>query len=194
MNNFRIFFTYRYQMVAVLSLLLASTSWSVTKDDRVQVFDIKSEPAKSDWQTFHKLDAKGRAQLWHYHSTRGKRLRDWAWGWRIGWVRSCAEDRADYCPIILTHAIKDKAMVVRAEAATTLGDMNQSTGDRRIIKLLTTAYQDKRNLRNGKPLFVQGRILYALKKIGGRTAIKTGGRLAGSHAESKRYWEKLNKM
>ena len=91
----------------------------------------------------------------------------------------------------MRQALSDKALVVRAEAATRIGRRYDGSGDAKIVELLTGAYKHHGNSRNGKPLFVQNRILYALHQVGGKDALAEGKSLAGLHPETKSYWTRL---
>lgn len=159
--------------------------------ETLENFDIKKEPAKADWRYFLKAPEASREQLWTYHSSQGRQLKDWAWGWRLGWVRACADSTREQCGQIMRQALGDKALVVRAEAATKLGRRFEGSKDAKVVDLLAQAFQNKGNSRNGKPLFVQNRILFALYQIGGDEALARGGKLAAGHALTRSYWTRL---
>src|SRR4051794_17626483 len=80
----------------------------------LEEFDIAREPATADWRFFIKSPEANREKLWSYHQGRGKGLKDWAWGWRLGWVRVCGQSNRPLCGEILRAALFDKALVVRA--------------------------------------------------------------------------------
>jgi len=157
----------------------------------LEQFDIALEPSPADWRFFLKSPEGARAQLWQYHQKRGKGLGHWAWGWRLGWVRVCGTSTAAYCGAVLRDALFDKALVVRAEAATRVGRRFAGKADAGAVKLLAEAYKNPKNLRGGRPLFVQNRILFALKQIGGAAALAEGEALSGQHAAMKTYWAAL---
>jgi len=157
-------------------------------------FAAEEAPDEADWRYFHLLPESERRRLWTLQSKAGKQLKDWSWGWRLGWIRSCANVEEDYCNEIMRQGLRDRALVVRAEAATQLGRSFAGSRDPEIVELLQQAYLHRGNLRRGKPLYVQERILFALKQVGGRKAVATGSRLAGKHPEAKDYWKKLNRM
>jgi hypothetical protein len=157
----------------------------------VEGFDIAKEPTPSDWRFFIKAKEASREKLWTYNTRRGKQLGDWAWGWRLGWVRVCAQSDRPYCAAVLEAALVDKALVVRAEAATRIGRRFEGTGDAHAAALLESAFADRRNVRGGKPMFVQARILFALHGIGGEAPRAAGRRLAASHPTLTAYWAKL---
>ena len=154
-------------------------------------FEISKEPTKSDWKHFHNSTETQRYKLWFYHLKQGKKLKDWAWGWRLGWIRVCANSKKKYCRTILRRALFDKAMVVRAEAATLIGRVYEGTNNPRIVKLLKRAYKIKRNFRSGKPMFVTERILFALHRVGGASIAEEGLQLAKSHPKTHDYWTKV---
>ena len=154
-------------------------------------FDIHAEPAPADWRYFLKSPERDRELLWSRQVQRGMKLANWSWGWRLGWVRACGTSERDYCAAILRAALFDRALVVRAEAATRLGRRFAGTGDPAVTKLLARAYGLGRNVRKGQPLFVHMRILFALRDIGGDDALSTAESLASSHEATAAYWEKL---
>lgn len=152
---------------------------------------IGQEPSKADWRYFLKAREADREKLWRYHLAAGRTLASWSWGWRLGWVRACGESKAKFCRTVLEQALVDKALVVRAEAATRLGRLHEGTEDAKVVGMLADEYRDARNFRRGAPLFVTERILFALHQVGGEQAHKAGDRLAASHKTSKAYWAKL---
>lgn len=161
---------------------------------RWELFDISTEPKPADWQYFHHLTQTERRELWRYQENRGKELKDWSWGWRMGWIRACTLNGEKYCHKILEAALFDKAMVVRAQAASALGEKYEKTGNAAAIALLDKAYQNPLNNRHGKPLFVQYRILFAIRQIGGEASEKIGLRLTKSGPETATYWNNIAKM
>lgn len=108
----------------------------------------------------------------------------------MAWVRSCTRSSSLDCSRILQHGLFDKALVVRAEAASRLGDRFAGTGHKPVIRVLRTAYGIQQNSRSKKPLFVQYRILHALNKIGG-DGVEVGRRLAINTQSTKDYWTAL---
>jgi hypothetical protein len=154
-------------------------------------FDIHGEPSPADWRYFIRSNEKDREKLWVTHSLRGVRLGDWSWGWRLGWVRTCGPSDREYCRDILQTALFDRALVVRAEAATRLGRRLEGSGDQRAVDLMARSYRESRNLRHGRPLFIQHRILFAIHRIGGAYAADIGQQLARDHRETKTFWQKL---
>lgn len=160
----------------------------------ISVVDIKSEPSQKDWQYFHEFDRDNIDKLWKYFAKQGHNLGDWVWQWRLGWIQVCAASDAGCCREIMESGLFDKAMVVRAEAATKIGEKFSGQKNAHTINLLKKAYSDKRNYRKGKPLFVQRRILHALKSIGGDYAMDTGRSLAKVEKSTNLYWEKISKM
>lgn len=170
--------------------VLAVAAKPVTRSE----FAIEIPPSEADWRYFQQMLPKSRAQLWQSATKRGKELKDWAWGWRLGWVQVCIDDPAAYCRRVVSDAMNDKALVVRAEAAKQIGRKYEGTGDSKMLEILTAAYENSRNLRRGKPMYIQQRILYAIKQIGGNQAIATGKRLAQKTPATDTYWNKLNQM
>lgn len=158
-----------------------------------QEFDLHSEPGPPDWRYFIQAPETEREKLWLYQVERGKHLKHWSWGWRLGWVRVCSRSQRAYCGGVLREALFDKALVVRAEAATRMGRQFEGSERQDMIDLLARAYQDVRNRRRGKPMFVQTRLLYAIHQIGGSHARSTGAKLAGEHELVRSYWQKLER-
>jgi len=134
-----------------------------------------------------------RKNLWDMQASRGIKLGSWSWGWRLGWMRACGASKSRWCLDILKDGLKDDALLVRAEAAKRLGERFRGTRNDRIVVLLEEASADARNIRNGKPLIVHERIMYALNEIGGSNALQAGTRVASGHASSMLYWNKLNR-
>ncbi len=159
---------------------------------RSELLDITKEPNTKDWKRFIKQPEKARKKMWNYFEARGENLGSWSWGWRIGWVRTCTFSKARFCGEILKSALFDDAVVVRSEAAVRIGKRYEDSKNATVINLLTKAYANKRNIRRGKPLFVQNRILYALRQVGGDSAIATATKLAKSHPQSQSYWSRLH--
>lgn len=157
------------------------------------LFDASKDPAPRDWQRFHQMSEDEREALWLDQERHGKGLARWAWGWRLGWVRVCTFSARAYCRDLLEKALFDKALVVRAEAAARLGDRFEDTHNPRIVSLLAKAFERDDNARNKKPMFVQFRILYALKQVGGPDAEVVGARLSKSHGKAKDYWQTLSR-
>ena len=98
------------------------------------------------------------------------------------------------CPDILTQAMSDEAMVVRAEAATALGVIYRGQSNEAIVKTLAKSFMDPRNVRNGSPLFVCDRILAALHSIGGDLADQTASGLARKYPSTALYWAKMQRQ
>lgn len=154
-------------------------------------FDISQAATKEDWTFFMQSTTPWKKRLWQYHLKQGKALGDWSWTWRSGWVQVCGKERVPWCLEILQDALFDKALVIRAKAAQIWGRLYSGTGNATVGGLLEKAYGLKANNRNGKPLFIKKRILFALKSIGGDKNLMKGRNLAKSNAQMLAYWEKL---
>ena len=128
--------------------------------------------------------------------TSGKnKLENMHWSWRMAFTKSCSLSNEDYCLKLLKHSLlKDKALVVRAEAATRIGDRFEGTHNGDAIKLLSMAYKSEKNQRNGKPLFIQTKILDSILRIGGKVGLDEAKLLAQTYSETKKYWEKRSKI
>ena len=160
----------------------------------LEPLDISKEPTPADWRYFIKAAEGERERLWTYHTARGTQLGQWAWGWRLGWVRACGQSARAYCLEVLRQGLFDKALVVRAETATRIGRRFEGTGSPEAVDWLVKAYGNPRNLRRGKPLFVQPRILFAIRRVGGAAALAAGERLASVHPDAKAYWARLDSI
>jgi hypothetical protein len=180
-----------FRFCATLWLFSILPTQAVAKD----FFDPIAAPSSAEWRHFHQMTDKKKLDLWRYQTARGLGLGQWAWQWRIGWVKHCVnrDTNPTICPIILSAALKDKAMVVRAEAATVIGQRFEKRPTKELIEELRHAFHDPRNRRRGEPLFVCGRILEALQKIGGQHSIDTATKLAQSKPSTKAYWSKLSR-
>jgi hypothetical protein len=181
----------------------AASAWGVTpplksgkepsqaaKVQELKTFDFRKAPTPADWRYFLKAPERQREDLWTAHAKTGVKLASWSWQWRLGWVRACGKSDRPYCGVVLEQALFDKAMVVRADSATRLGNRYEGSGSSAVAELLGRAYANPKNLRHGKPLYVQQRILYALRQVGGG-GVEAGKRLAQSHAVTKVYWARL---
>jgi hypothetical protein len=186
-------FTMAVRLISVVALAGLATAPSVKANPRRSFdgFEIKREPGKGDWRYFIKAPEAAREQLWAYQANHGKHLKDWAWGWRLGWVRVCGVSDRAYCRGILNEALGDRALVVRAEAATRIGQLYEKSGSDQVIGVLATAYRNPRNVRHGHPLYIQSRILFALRQIGGDHAMATAAQLAAALPETQAYWTRL---
>ncbi|SMF34592.1 hypothetical protein [Pseudobacteriovorax antillogorgiicola] len=189
---------FRVLLSSCLFLLVAALSevrlQARDKADKLELLPIDQSPKPSEWQLFMKLAIEDREAFWKYHKNRGKTLGDWAWEWRLAWVRVCGRSERLYCGEILERSLQDPAVVVRAEAATTIGTRFEGTGYKKAADLLVAAYLNPENHRNRKPLWVQFRILEAMKKIGGQDLMTKGTMLARQDPATLSYWKKLNKI
>jgi hypothetical protein len=161
-----------------------------------QEFDPKAPPTKAEWQHFNKMTDGQLLKLWNFQTARGvKRLRDWSWQWRMGWVKRCSGGLKDYlCKGVLLDGLIDNAMVIRAEAATSLGKRFEGRSNSEVLAALQNAYVDPRNTRNGSPLYVYQRILDALSKLNDKRADGIAFKLAQKHEETKAYWSSRSKQ
>jgi len=112
----------------------------------------------------------------------------------MGWVRACSREPNDYCANILEQALFDKALVVRAEAATQLGRVFAGSKNEKFSNLLLKALNNPKNFRNEKPLFVQQRILFAIKQIDNNKAQKESSKASTLHPDLAVYWTKISKI
>ncbi len=177
-------------LALVLSFPGLSHAKNLTSGER-PLLDPHRAPQMKDWQYFQDMKDTEREALWRHHERQGMKLKDWIWGWRMAWVKACTFAKEKYCDKLLETALSDKAMVVRAEAATRLGERFEDKKDSRVIQVLAEAFKNPRNSRNGKPLYVQQRILFAIKQIGGSHGDQVGAELAKINPQSNAYWRAL---
>ncbi len=147
-------------------------------------------PSAEDWKTFMALNESGLTKEWKAIRTLGLSFDELAWEWRLGWVRSCSTGGSQECGNIMQLGLFDKALVVRAEAATRLGQRFAGTGHPPAIRLLRTAYSIQQNSRSKEPLFVQYRILAALNQIGGEGRT-IGKQLSLNSNRTSQYWTRI---
>lgn len=156
----------------------------------------KKSPSDESWKSFVKLPPSKKAKLWARVHEQGLSFEDMAWEWRLGWVKACSTSEEEWCSSILQHGLFDRALVVRAETAARLGDRFAGTGHKPVLRLLATAYAVKQNSKSSaqasqEPLYVQYRILHAIKQIGGPTGLELGERLARGTQGTAQYWKLL---
>lgn len=150
-------------------------------------------PSTKEWRYFHALPRSKKQKLWDLCCRSAHSLSHLRWQWRLAWVISCERDHLDHCANTLKQALFDKALVVRARGAQALGIRYRGSNNQEIIQLLEKAYTNKGNYRNEKPMFIQYKILLALKQIGGEACQKAGKRLAMKYHATADYWQSLYK-
>lgn len=187
----KIFLTLPLMITLLLSSQPSGSSPISPKDQSFgQAFDIKASPTAGDWQRFHILSNKEQQRLWQFHRGKGLLLRDWAWQWRLAWLRACGKPEGiTACTEILTSGLEDPALVVRAEAATQFAAAKRDKVTTQDIALLAKAYERKDNSRGTKNLYVCERILDALASFDHPEARKTASRLARKNKGSNAYWQ-----
>lgn len=174
------------KFLTILALVLSANALGAAN------FDPHQQASTTDWQYFMRASPEWRRHLFTEFEHQGVKYPDWAWSWRLGWLQTC-EKAGDWCTALVIKALSDKALVVRAQAATTLGRLYDGTQNPEIIANLAAAFQNPHNRRAGKGLFVLQRILFAIYQIGGPVAHKTAGDLAASDPSSAAYWQKLTR-
>jgi hypothetical protein len=155
-------------------------------------FSLENPPSAADWRFMQHAGAGEITELWAFHKGQGKALKDWAWQWRIGWLKVCGRVKSTCCDEILQQGMGDRAMVVRAEAAASFGERYAGTREKSVMDKLVRAYKDPKNVRNGKPLLVLYRILFALNQIGGAQSDTVGKKLAIGYSQTSNYWTILS--
>ena len=157
--------------------------------------DLNSAPKPTTWKAFMQTPVADMMTyiLTHhlYKPESGLDTRKVKWEWRMGIIRKCQKSNDVNCRKLLASTLNDPALVVRNEAVTSFATRYQGSGNREALEILEHVFSDPKNYRNGKPLFVQKKILYAIHEIGGLEARSLGHRLSSGHSELKSYWSKL---
>lgn len=180
------------QLFLLLTLLSSALfSGQVLRAEGAWNWQTSPEPAR--WKEFHKLSPTAQAKLWKAYEARGQAFEKMAWEWRLGWIQSCANSEEARCASILQFGLFDRALVVRAQTAALMGDRFAGTGHQAALRLLSTAYAVQQNRKNAEPLYVQYRILHAIKQIGGKEGLSLGAKLAKNSDATARYWTLIGK-
>ena len=178
------------KMTLIMGIYLMA-NLSMAREGGLFDFDHKEPPSKETWQYFFKMPDKDRDELWRSKKKAGVELEDWPWQWRLAWVRFCSGSKKEACGRILERALFDKALVVRAETARALSVRFRATKNQKALTALEKAYQNPKNSRNGRPMYVLREILRGIRDIGGEEAMVLGKRLAGGHPDTKTFWDSL---
>lgn len=150
----------------------------------------QSTPSAENWQAFLAKSDETRLQEWARIQSSGLAFEDLSWEWRLAWVRTCSTAASSICGDIMQLGLFDKALVVRAESATRLGQRFAGTGHPPALRLLRTAYSIQQNSRSKEPMFVQYRILQALNQIGGE-GLAIGKHISLNSTSTSRYWTSI---
>ena len=154
-------------------------------------WDWKKTPNKLNWQTFMKNVPIQEQAIWLSIEKQNLHFEQLAWEWRTAWVDACAQSSTKLCGKILQLGLFDKALVVRAEAATKIGERFAGSSHAPALRLLETAFAVQQNKQGHEPLYVQYRILHAIKQIGGKQSISLGQKLARTSRSTTLYWSRL---
>ena len=159
------------------------------------LLDPRKAPGKREWSRFMDLSRDEAEALWNDQSHKGTRLADWDWKWRLGWIKLCAAkslNQPQFCNSVLEAGLEDKALVVRAESASAIGQSNEGSMDPVASRKLIAMLEDPRNRRGKTPVMVQKRALYALLKIGHADFTRQAAAIAAKDPALKAYWAKLS--
>lgn len=161
--------------------------------ESLEIFPVDREINPHEWETFLNAKQSERHKLWQLQTSKGRRLKNWNWTWRIAWVRVCAQSSKAYCGEIMNEALVDQALVVRAEAVSRLGDRFENTGFQyeNVIRAIEKAYDHPGNIRNGKPLYIKEKIINTLNRITNEPKSKRIEKLAKKHPSTFEYWKKI---
>ena len=191
----------RFQICLLLAVLPTTKAWADRPPVQTQLPYLSHtvEPSRQAWQTFMLSRTDRLEELWNFHQAGGHRLKDWHWGWRLGWIRVCSKSYArkrpmHICSGIVREGLRDKALLVRAEAASETGRQFQGKPNMQVIEDLKRTAANPANFRNGTPVIVHRRILAALYAIGGESAFATGDTIANTHPDSLKFWQSLKKL
>lgn len=157
----------------------------------IPLFDHSKEPSHEDWRYFLKLTDEAQEKIWISFSQKKVQLKDWSWAWRIGWIKACTSNQRSFCDTVLKEAMKDRALVVRAEAVTALGRIYEKSQRSDIIARIALLGSDSRNMRNKQPMYIQQRVIFSLRNIGGDEAKKAAWKIAASDESLKAYFHKV---
>ncbi len=151
-------------------------------------------PERLEWSRFMELSPREAESLWNDQAHKGVRFADWNWKWRLAWVKLCATTRKPgtrFCDEVMDGALDDKALVVRAEAASAIGDMKEGSMDPVASRKLLAVLKDPRNRRNDVPVMAQKRAMYSLVKIGHADSVRAADEIVSRDSTLKSYWNKL---
>ena len=169
-----------FQPVAAAGKTLSSQS--------SEIFDISKSATVRDWRYFWKNTPEWRSRLWHYFAQRERKLADWHWTWRVGWLRACRSQVAGWCRQVIEQGLFDRAAVARANAAISVRALGAASDlGPSLVPLLSRAYRQAGNSRNGKILFPGFRILEALVRVGGGEGLARARHLAADHPRAQQY-------
>ncbi len=179
-------FLFCYLAVFTVDLNAGTNTW--------KSFSMKKEPKALDWKNFFESSDISKKQMWNKLVKKQQNFKELHWSWRMAWVKSCTFSNENYCLSLLKEAlIKDKALVVRAEAASRIGDRFEKSANKDAVDLLQLSFKNGSNTRNNKPLFIQTRILDSIYRIGGKHGLVIATKLAETSDETKDYWKKRSK-
>jgi hypothetical protein len=151
----------------------------------------QKSPEKKAWQTFMKMSEPQHQTLWKSLEKQGLAFEKLSWEWRTGWIQVCARRSSALCGHILQWGLFDRALVVRAKSASSMGERFAGTGHAPALRLLATAYAVQQNKKGRDPLYVQFRILHAIQQIGGKEGQALGQKLAHTSPATAKYWTRL---
>lgn len=177
-----------YRFGLILLLLMGSSNVSASKNSP---WNWQQSPEKKAWQKFVRMSESEHKVLWQDLQRQGLSFEKLSWEWRTGWIQVCAQRSSALCGHILQWGLFDRALVVRAEAASRMGERFAGTGHSPALRLLATAFAVQQNKKGKDPLYVQFRILHAIQQIGGKEGQALGQRLATSSPITARYWTRI---
>ena len=182
------------RILAVLSYVFIFTDILNARSESWRNFSMQKEPKALDWKNFFDSSERDKKLMWNKLVKRNKNFAKLHWSWRMAWVKSCTFSNEQYCRGVLRQALlKDKALVVRAEAVARIGDRFENSSDKDAIDLLGISFRNQSNSRNNKPLFIQTRILDSIYRIGGKHGLVLAGELAETNELTRDYWKKRSR-
>lgn len=168
-------------LILSIPFLLSSSGFA-----KSYLFNPLNQPNAQDWRVFRNATPTEQQAIYKSFEAQGFHFENWHWAWRVGFLQTCHLDGALSCLTLISKGLNDKAVVVRAEAATRLAQV-ASPSDSQALALLTKAYQNKNNWRAGQPLFIQFRILDAIRKFDDPTVSVILKRFANDHPVIANY-------
>ncbi|NRA63753.1 MAG: hypothetical protein HRU19_04675 [Pseudobacteriovorax sp.] len=185
---------FRFCIISLFLAILPAIYQPNLQAKSLEALDIKQSPDKPTWTAFMQSSDQERQDLWSYHANQGKSLENWSWEWRIAWLKVCIRTPSPYCSRIFYQGAVDQAAVVRGETASLLGKRFADSQNKDVVDLLIYSYDLPNRYRHPNPLFVEKRILFALKQIGGERALRLAAKRAKSKEKTWSYWKKLNRF
>ncbi len=175
------------KIIKNLSILLICCVYSSIILAQNKLLDPSQNPSKQDWLFLVNASPEVLEKLWR--EPKKPVLTSWHWKWRLGFLQACSKKALDNCQEIIEQGLRDKAAVVRGQAALTLAEVSLPA-DAKNLTLLKEVAASSQNYRNGKPLFVLYHILDAIKRIGGPASVTILKEMSIKNPKIRAYLQK----